>query len=504
MALFRSIAGRWSPLRTCASANTSLHNGLVPASATTTKLTLSRSQTPVGQRYAQTRSQFEPLRPPSPESLGAPKTAREFSRSRKWLGRMLALGAVGGTIYLVDRQVYASGLGRSLRTFGNGIYVALDYKLNFRPEPLLGGSIEDLHRRSAERLFELLRVNGGLYLKIGQAIAMQSAVLPPEFQKMFSRMFDDAPQVAWADVEKVIRKDYHGKSAEEVFGVSFTGEDGKGLMERRARASASVAQVHWARLPDGREVAVKIQKPEIAKQIGWDLWAFKVVMNVYSRWFDLPFTGIVGYVTERLQLETDFEAEAQNSETMRSLVNSEPSLRGRVYVPMVYPEFTTKRILVTEWIEGVRLWDKAAMTGRWIGGYGKGSLGVHGAQLEPPNMATVRQQLRQSPVTAKLKPERETWRGRNGKGGLGLTGKEVMSTIIDLFSAQIFKWGVVVSSPESIATFAWHTSSLALPYNSGHLGHLRRFSTDSSCSTVIPILAIFLFDASHQAKLRWS
>jgi aarF domain-containing kinase len=46
-------------------------------------------------------------------------------------------------------------------------------------------------------------------------------------------------------------------------------------MERKARASASVAQVHWARLPDGREVAIKIQKREIAKQIAWDLWAFR-------------------------------------------------------------------------------------------------------------------------------------------------------------------------------------------------------------------------------------
>ena len=110
---------------------------------------------------------------------------------------------------------------------------------------------------------------------MGQAIAMQSAILPPEFQRMFARMFDDAPQDSWADVEKVIRDDFGGRSVQEVFGVSFSGEDGKGVMERTARASASVAQVHWARLPDGREVAVKIQKPEIAKQIGWDLWSFK-------------------------------------------------------------------------------------------------------------------------------------------------------------------------------------------------------------------------------------
>ena len=111
-------------------------------------------------------------------------------------------------------------------------------------------------------------------MKIGQAIAMQSAVLPPEFQKMFSRMFDDAPQNEWADVEKVIREDF-GKSPEEVFGVSFSNEPGKGVMEKRARASASVAQVHWARLADGREVAIKVQKREIAHQTGWDLWAFQ-------------------------------------------------------------------------------------------------------------------------------------------------------------------------------------------------------------------------------------
>jgi aarF domain-containing kinase len=186
---------------------------------------------------------------------------------------------VFGVGYVVDRQVYGSGVARSMRTFSLGLLVALDYKLNFRPDPLpiigSAGGIPELHRRNAERLSELLRRNGGLYLKIGQAIAMQSAVMPPEFQRMFARMFDDAPQDTWEEVEAVIRQDFGGRSVEEVFGVSFTGKEGLGVMETQARASASVAQVHWARLPDGREVAVKVQKPEIAKQIGWDLWAFK-------------------------------------------------------------------------------------------------------------------------------------------------------------------------------------------------------------------------------------
>lgn len=229
---------------------------------------------PIARRYSQAPGAFQPMRPPSPSELGAPKAAKQFKRGRKWTRRLLIVGGVGGALYLADRQIYASGAARCLRTFGMGLVAALDYKLNFRPEPWTGGTVQDLHVRNAERLFNLLRDNGGLYLKMGQAIAMQSAVLPPEFQKMFSRMFDDATQDEWSDIEAVIKEEF-GKSVEEVFGVSFTGKEGMGIMERKARASASVAQVHWARLPDGREVAIKVQKREIAKQISWDLWAFK-------------------------------------------------------------------------------------------------------------------------------------------------------------------------------------------------------------------------------------
>ncbi|KAG4258245.1 atypical/ABC1/ABC1-B protein kinase [Fusarium proliferatum] len=397
-------------------------------------------------RRLQSGGPFQAMRPPSPEELGAPRRAKEYRRGRQWARRLLLTCALGGTIYLGDRQIYASGFGRSLHTFGTGLLVAFDYKLNFRPQPITGGTVQDLHNRNAERLFNLLRSNGGLYLKIGQAIAMQSAVLPPEFQKMFSRMFDDAPQDDWSDIEAVIRQDF-GKSVEEVFGVSFAGKEGMGLMERKARASASVAQVHWARLADGREVAIKIQKREIAKQISWDLWAFKTVAWIYSKWFDLPLYKLVPFITERLELETDFVNEAKNSEKMRELVNAEKALKGRVYIPTVYPEFTTKRVLVTEWIEGVRLWDKKAITSRWLGGHGNGSPGA-GRPLPQIDLEAARLELRTRPFQENLKPERqELWRGRRGRGGLGLSTREVMTTMVDLFSAQIFKWGVVHCDP---------------------------------------------------------
>lgn len=231
--------------------------------------------------------QFRPFVPPHPSSLPKAAPPKTYRRSLKWGRRLIYLSLFTGVIYGIDSQFYASSVTRTGRTFALGILVALDYKINFRPNPPLAKSIAHVHSRNAERLSELLRANGGLYLKIGQAIAMQSAILPPEFQKMFSRMFDDAPQNNWKDVEKVIKEDF-GMSAEDVFGVSFSGEPAKGVMEQTARASASVAQVHWARLSDGREVAIKVQKREIAQQVKWDLWAFKYVeSSSYLQYQDL-------------------------------------------------------------------------------------------------------------------------------------------------------------------------------------------------------------------------
>lgn len=397
-------------------------------------------------RHLQTQ-QFSPFAPPSPASLGKAAPPKTYSRTRRWSRRLAYAALTGAVLYALDRQFYASSLTRSVRTFGLGVIVAADYKINFRAHPPLATSIEALHARNAERLFNLLRANGGLYLKIGQAIAMQSAVLPPQFQKMFSKMFDDAPQNPWQDVETVIREDF-GKSAEEVFGVSFTGDPEQGIMERTARASASVAQVHWARLKDGREVAIKIQKREIEQQVGWDLWTFKVVTKIYTYIFDIPLYTLVPFIVERLQLETDFVNEADNAERMAGLVAGEPRLRGRVYIPKVYRDLSSRRVMTAEWIEGVRLWDKEHLTRPWQGGWRQGSPGAHGTPLDPPKPDEVAEVVRSNLVDEKLKPNRDWWKGKDGNGGLGLSLKQVMTEMIDLFSAQMFLWGWVHCDPQ--------------------------------------------------------
>jgi aarF domain-containing kinase len=106
-------------------------------------------------------------------------------------------------------------------------------------------------------------------------------------QDKFARLFDDAPQIPYSDIMSVFRSE---------FGRPPAGPDGIfDVFDEEAIASASVAQVHRAKLKSGQWVAVKIQKPDVTKQIEWDLGAFRMVMWIFENWmFDLPVYFAVG------------------------------------------------------------------------------------------------------------------------------------------------------------------------------------------------------------------
>ena len=146
-------------------------------------------------------------------------------------------------------------------------------------------------------------------------------------------------------------------------------------------------------------------------------------------------------------LETDFVNEADNAERMAQLVAGEPRLRDKVYVPKVFRDLSSTRVMTAEWIEGVRLWDKEHLTKPWEGRWRQGSPGCHGAALDPPNIEEVTEMVRSNLVDERLKPDRDWWKGKHGQGGLGLSLKDVMTTMIDLFSAQMFLWGWVHCDP---------------------------------------------------------
>lgn len=212
-------------------------------------------------------------------------------------------GLVGTGIYAYDSRSEAQLVGRNVRTFYNGVALAIDYKLNFKPghSKEEGLHIEQLHERVANRIFDVFEQNGGLYIKIGQVIGTQSAILPVAYQIRARKLFDSAPAVPFESVERVFMEDFDGKHPSEIFAE----------FDMTPLASASIAQVHKARLHNGQVVAVKIQKPAIQKQMEWDLRAFRILLKVYEYVFELPLSWSSEYIEQHMRMEADFENEAR-------------------------------------------------------------------------------------------------------------------------------------------------------------------------------------------------
>ncbi|KAI8989998.1 ABC1 family-domain-containing protein [Pilobolus umbonatus] len=263
--------------------------------------------------------------------------------------QLLGISILGGAVYAYDSHSEAQLITRNLRTFTNGILIALDYKINFKPGPTLEDSmrIESLHERVANRIFDSFEKNGGLYIKMGQVIGTQAAVLPVAFQVRARKLFDSAPAVPFSTVERVFKEDFDGKHPSEIF------EE----FDLQPIASASIAQVHKARLKTGEVVAVKVQKPAIQKQMNSDLRALRILLQLYEYVFELPLSWSCEYIEKHMRMEADFLIEARNAKKANDHLQSEPALRKKVYIPKVYNEFSSKRVLVCEWVDAVRLTD---------------------------------------------------------------------------------------------------------------------------------------------------
>ncbi|MCO5590107.1 hypothetical protein L7F22_044076 [Adiantum nelumboides] len=243
--------------------------------------------------------------------------------------------------YEVDTHLNASVLQRNLRTGIAGAEIALDYKFNFKSGDQK--SADELHERCAKRLLRVCEQNGGLYIKLGQAIGVQAAVLPKPYHAL-AKMFDDAEHMPTNVVRAVVEKEL-GRPIDEVYS-SF---------DDQPIAAASVAQVHKATLKStGETVAVKVQRPSIRSQAYWDLLSFRILLHFYSHVFDLPLAYFGGYISEQIERETDFLAELENGKKARNNIANDPQkvIRDTCYVPWCVDEFSTSRILTMEFIQG--------------------------------------------------------------------------------------------------------------------------------------------------------
>ncbi|KAL7700198.1 ABC transporter [Lotmaria passim] len=273
------------------------------------------------------------------------------ARMRKW-GRRLGYttGFLGGAFVLFDWQTDRSGT-RSLRTLIAFARIAYWYKFTTPDTP---EELTTLHSRVAHIVLDTCLKNEGLYIKLGQGLNSMSHVLPKEYTDALKVLLDRAPPVPVEEVRKTIMEDM-GKSLEEIF-VRF---------DDTPVASASIAQVHQAWLPppaDGSstepvKVAVKVRKPCISTQSMWDLYTYSTIMKLLKLLFDLPTDWSRQTVCDALEREMDFTIEAANAKRFRR----DFERNERVYIPHVFDAFTTKRLLVMEWIDGTKLLDVATV-----------------------------------------------------------------------------------------------------------------------------------------------
>lgn len=206
------------------------------------------------------------------------------------------------------------------------------------------------HRRNARRIQRAIVRAGGLFIKVGQLISILSNFLPEDFRHELSGLQDRLPPRPYAEIATRIHAEL-GASPEELF-ASF---------DREPIATASLAQVHLATLVDGRRVAVKAQHADIEETARLDLAVIKRILRIVQ--FFTRVRGLESYHPEISQMiaeELDFTKEASNIETIARHFASDSTVR----LPVVIPERSTRCVLTTEFIDGTKITDFAALEAR--------------------------------------------------------------------------------------------------------------------------------------------
>ncbi len=197
---------------------------------------------------------------------------------------------------------------------------------------------------NATRLAKRLSKMRGAAMKIGQMLSLESDdLLPTEFTEALAVLRDSADRMPPSQVRRALGRAY-GKGWEQRF-RSFDFEP---------IAAASIGQVHAAVAADGRELALKIQYPGVAKSIESDVNNLAAVLRA-SRILPLELdpSGIIAEAKRQLRREADYLAEAESLERYRALVSDDPA----VLVPGVHADLTTARVLAMDRVTGVPLED---------------------------------------------------------------------------------------------------------------------------------------------------
>ena len=190
----------------------------------------------------------------------------------------------------------------------------------------------------AEDLKTILGGLKGPLMKVAQFLSTVPDALPPEYALELAELQANAPAMGWAFVRRRMASEL-GPDWQSRF-ASFTQD---------ASAAASLGQVHRATLPDGTDVACKLQYPDMPSTVEADLRQLKLAMAVYHRMDNaIQQQEIYKELTERLREELDYTREAAQMRLYHAMLADIPD----VHVPTPMPDFCTKRLLTMTWLDG--------------------------------------------------------------------------------------------------------------------------------------------------------
>jgi ubiquinone biosynthesis protein len=195
-------------------------------------------------------------------------------------------------------------------------------------------------------LREMLDELGPTFVKFGQLLSTRPDIVPPDIISELRGLQDDVTPFPYADVERVVLEDLH-----QPISRLFT------EFEEKPMAAASIGQVHRAVLPNGRRVAVKVQRPNAPRQIESDIQLLEQAARlVKERVRALDFVDtreIVDEFARSIRQELDYRQEARNAQAFHHNFAGHP----HVAVPRVYWSYTSGRVLTLEFLDGVQLAD---------------------------------------------------------------------------------------------------------------------------------------------------
>ncbi|VDM17131.1 unnamed protein product [Hydatigera taeniaeformis] len=209
--------------------------------------------------------------------------------------------------------------------------------------------LNECHQRAADLILDGCLLNGGVYIKLGQGLSSMNHLLPSQVTSTLEVLHDKALYRSPNEIKRIFQKDF-GASPEELF-CNF---------EIQPFAAASLAQVHRAITKDGKKVAVKVQYEDLRERFKGDVSTLELLLRfvkfIHPK-FDLAW--ILRDLKETLAQELDFQREAANAERCRSDLAFMGSLRpsGLVHIPVVEWNLSSKRVLTTEFIDGIKIND---------------------------------------------------------------------------------------------------------------------------------------------------